>query len=204
MHILQVHLELADIPPEDITNFEGKEIEFKVRVENGENPISFNAKRQHYFYPEKVYENSGLEPFKIVHLYRNENLRYGAEKVEEDGCTITYSQDEITNNPGDLECYDKIVLLVKDVKGNIEHTLSLSNLDMANWKENPRRFKYCESYIALYGVFTVTLWSGKKIAVRVPDVTNLPFICNKNEIHYRLKFKRVPSLLEVVEVPPFI
>ena len=197
MSILQVHLELADVPPEDVTNFEGEEIKFKVNVENGENPICFSAKHQHYIYDECRYKDMKLEPYKIVYLYRNENLVYGARKVEENGYTSKYSQDEITHSHGDLECYDKIILLVKDIKGDMKSMLSLANLDMANWQESPFRFKYCESYIALYGVFTVTLWSGKKIAVRVPDADSIPFICNKSEIHYRLKFKRVPSLLEV-------
>lgn len=194
MNILQVHLELADIPPDpkDVSSFKGEEVKFKVNVENSKNPICLSAKCQHYNYNEHRYNDMELEPYEIVHIYRSENLVYGTKKVEESENKTTYSQDEITHNPDALECYDKIVLLLKNIEGNIESPLSLANLDMANWTEEPFRFKYCESYIALYDGFTVTLWSGKKIVVRVPDVTKLPFICNKNEVHYRVKFKRVP------------
>lgn len=193
MSILQIHLELSDIPS-NIPSIEDKQVKFNVEVENSDNLIHFNAKLQHYFFNEGAYKDLQLEPYEIVHLYRCENLRQnGARKVEEDSQNITYAQDEICHNREDLECYDKIVLLLKDIKGNVTNKLSLADLDFSyGVTQDTVRFKYCKSYIALFGMFTVTLWSGQKKAICVPDANDLKFICNKGEIHYRLKFKRIP------------
>ena len=185
MSILQVHLELADKFP-NINTFDDGEVAFQVNVENGENPIRFDAKRQHYFFNEDKYEDMKLEPYEIVHVYRDKNLEYGARKVGKgDQIRITFSQDEIYNKSGDLECYDKIFLILSE-----DEILPLANLNLTNWAS--KSFRYCESYIAFYESFTVTLWSGQTKAIHVPKVADRRFICNTSYVHYRLKFKSIP------------
>ena len=107
MSILQVYLELADKFP-NIDTFKGEKVNFQVNVENSENSIRFEAKRQDYYFKEDRYKDMGLEPPEIAHIYRSENLEYGARKVNNDGEKVTFRQDEIYNKPEDLKCYDKI------------------------------------------------------------------------------------------------
>ena len=185
MSILQVHLELADRFP-NIHTFEGEEVDFQVNVENSENPIQFEAKRQCYYFNEDTYKTTELEPHEIVNNYRHETLEYGAQKVRSDGlCKTTFAQDEIYNNPEDIECYDKIFLILAE-----DEILPLANLNFTYWAS--KHFRYHKSYIAFYESFAVTLWSGHKRTVHVPKEDNLSFICNTSNIHYRLKFKSTP------------
>lgn len=186
MSILQVHLELADKFSNKPT-FEGEAVNFQVNVENSENPIQFKAKRQCYYFNKDKYKTMELEPPEIVHIYRSENLEYGARKVDIDGNrAITFKQDEIYNKPEDLECYDKIFLIMGE-----DEILPLANLNfITNWDH--KKFRYCESYIAFHESFTVTLWSGQKKVIRLPNVKGCGFICNTDHVHYRLRFKSIP------------
>lgn len=116
MSILQVHLELADKFP-NIHTFDDEDADFQVNfqvdVENSENPIHFEAKRQCYYFNEDRYKAMKLEPPEIVHIYRSENLECGARKVDsEEQSKVTFRQDEIYNKPENLECYDKIFLIL--------------------------------------------------------------------------------------------
>ena len=193
MNILQVHLELADIP-RNIPSFEGEDIEFGINVENSENPIHFTARQQFYIFDKEKYSETGLDASEIVQMYRGENLYDGARKIDEQNIAsyrseLIYSQDEISHNRDDLECYDKLILVLNETE-----TCSLASLDIANPSEQPFTFKYCDSYIALYKMFTVTLWSGIKKLIHIPKENELPpFISNgSSEVHYRLRFKKIP------------
>ena len=143
----------------------------------------------------------------IVNMYRCENLHKGAQKIDKEDVerysqepgNLVYSQDEIYCNSDDLKCYNKVVLVRNDIvkndnaiwRNNINF-LSLSNLDLAT-RPGEFRFKYCKSYIAVYYMLTVTLWSGMKEVIQVPKEDKLPpFIDSKNEVHYRLRFKSIP------------
>ena len=146
MNILQVHLELADVPPIGVISFEGDEVEFKISVENSENPIGFMGKRLHYvLHNEQAYSEMKLDRSEIVQTYRYENLNNGVQKINKNqiksySSDQIYSQDEI-HSLDELECYDKIVLVRNNfVQGNNDvDILSLANLDLANRASNPFR-----------------------------------------------------------------
>ena len=196
MSILQVHFEIADRWG-DLDTFtgekEGEEVDFQVNVENSENPIQFNAKRQCYYFQESLYEGLDLEPTEIAHRYRYEYLKGGTLKVDYDGRSkskarqkVTFCQNEIYSKSKDLECYDKIFLIDED------ETLPLANLDFTtNWKR-VNFFDYCESYITFSDSFTVTLWSGEKKVIHLPKAEDFSFIENSSSVYYRLWFKSIP------------
>ena len=119
MNILQIHLELSDIPPKDTVRFEGETTSFEICVENSKNPIRFKAKQQNYCYKKNRYSKVELEPYQIVNMYRCENLHKGAQKIDKEDVerysqepgNLVYSQDEIYCNSDDLKCYNKVVLV---------------------------------------------------------------------------------------------
>ena len=92
MNILQVHLELADVP-RNISSFEGEDIEFGVNVENSENPIHFTARRQFYVFDKGKYSATGLDASEIVQTYRSENLYEGAKKIDKQNITSSYRSE---------------------------------------------------------------------------------------------------------------
>ena len=103
MNILQVHLELANKPPEGTTIFEGETKDFKINVENGGSPIQFKAKRQNYVFNKDWYSKMKLDPSEIVQTYRRENLHQGALKICEKDKS-KYKQYLRQKNGGFYEC----------------------------------------------------------------------------------------------------
>ena len=211
MNTLQVHLELADRFPSKFSDIEEDEDEFTVKVENSEDPLHFVAKQQYYIFREAPFSKMDLDESEIIHTYRNENLVYGANKMDRKDISMDSGyyksqglkrcfRDEISSKPEDLERYDKIVLILNNIEQDSNGKLrnntdifSLANLNISSQSDDSYGLKYNKSYIVLFQEFTVTLWCGKQKVIPIPkEDDSYPFINSWSNIHYRLKFRRVP------------
>ena len=211
MNTLQVHLELADRLPSKFSDIEEDEDDFNIDVENSKDPLHFVAKQQCYVFKEAPFSKMDLDESEIIHTYRSENLVYGANKMDRKDISMDSGyynsqglkrclRDEISSKPEDLEPYDKIVLILNNIVQGSEGKLrnnteifSLANLNISCKSGDSYGLKYCDSYIVLFQKFTVTLWCGKQKVISIPkDDGSHPFINGWSNIHYRLKFRRVP------------